>query len=282
MAVSKVRRMPNTPRTLWEMVAELQREFKEFRAQKTLEQSSIGAGGLTVQDPTEPERIVLTPQGARTVSGGAKPPAVEFYSGIPEEIAPGQAMGYSAPAAFGNVPAFAVVTGDLGAGFAYLEIQAGNALGDTPALSLALGTTMALNISGEVFLLLLGTTEIAMDNTGVYFPNEGWTGLSLSNGWTAAGGTWQTPEVNRQIDNTVQLIGSAAPGTLTSGTVIATLPTNYIPPGDMEYRVPGGSSSSACDLVVHGTSSGTPGTITITNIAGTITRLSLSTIRFSL
>lgn len=281
MAVSKARRLPTTPRTLWETVVELQREFKEFRAQRTLESSSIGAGGLTVQDPARPERIVLSPKGLRTVPIDYMPPAVEFYSGAAGEVAPGQAMGYTATGGTGPIPAIAIVTGDLGAGFAYLEIQSGNLTGDTPALNVSIGD-MGMFMSNETFFLVLGLVSVSVNSTGIFFTNESWNTLPLSAGWTATGGTWQVPMYYKQADNTVQLVGSMSPGTLTSGTVIGTLSPGYIPPGDLEYRLSGGSSTAGCDLVIHGTGAASPGTITITNVAGTVTRISLSSIRFSL
>lgn len=273
----KVDLMPPSPRSIWEAIKKLQRDVQELRAARTLEASAVGAGGLTVQDPTKPERIVITPVGARFVPGPYYPPAVEFYSGVAGEAAPGQLMGYSVAAGTGPVPAIAIVTGDLGAGFAYLEIQSGNSTGDTPAMQLFLGT-MGLNMISGVLTVHLPTVDMAIDASGIHFATESWTSLTPSNGWTATGGTWQAPIFHLQADNTVAYEGSLTPGTLTAGTVIATIPSSfYWPPADVEFRVPGGSATAYCDLVFHASN----GTITIQNVAGTITRISLTGIWYS-
>ncbi|MFE7954369.1 hypothetical protein [Streptomyces sp. NPDC057413] len=122
-----------------------------------------------------------------------------------------------------------------------------------------------------------GSIVIVLDTTGLWQLGELWTALTMTSGWTAAGGAWQSPRLVRQVDGTVQLDGSAIPGTTTAGTQIATLPAGYRPAADHEYRVSGGSATSACDLFVKST-----GAITINNISGTLTRISFSTIRFPL
>lgn len=103
-----------------------------------------------------------------------------------------------------------------------------------------------------------------------------WQSLTLNNGWNAAGGTWAAPTVRRQPDGTVQLLGSILPGTLTGGTVVATLPAGYAPQDDLEWRVGGGASTASADLYVIAAS----GTVVLQNVAGTVTRISLSDISF--
>lgn len=279
---SKTRRLPATPRTLWETVAELQREFREFRAQRTLESSSIGAGGVTVQDPASAEKIVITPHGATGFAaeeGGPLyyPPGMNFYTGDAAELVPGELTAFSVPGEFGRIPVVLATTADLGHGTAYLELQAGNPGGELPGALISVGAGSFFVQPGAALLDLgVGSQAYAFSATGIAFNTEAWTALTLANGWTATGGTWQAPVWHYQVDNTVHLEGSATPGTLTAGTVITTVP--YPPPADLEWRVGGGSATASCDLVVHGTS----GNVTIQNISGTITRISLTGIRYSL
>jgi hypothetical protein len=95
--------------------------------------------------------------------------------------------------------------------------------------------------------------------------------LELTGGWTVPGGTWQAPQV-QVSGGTVQLIGSATPGTLTAGTIITTLPAGTLPAADHEFRVPGGAATAAMDLLVTAAT----GAISIQNTSGTVTRISLS------
>jgi hypothetical protein len=135
------------------------------------------------------------------------------------------------------------------------------------------GTTATLRLSSPD--VGAGSATVAIAPTGMSLLGEAWTALSLTSAWAAAGGSWQSPRLLKQVDGTVQLDGSAIPGTTTSGTQIATLPTGYIPLLDHEYRVGGGSATASCDLFVKNT-----GAITINNISGTLTRISFSGIRF--
>lgn len=65
-----------------------------------------------------------------------------------------------------------------------------------------------------------------------------WTDLSLKNGWTNYGGTTftGTAQFTKSPDGTVFLKGLVKGGTVTSGTVIATLPTGYRPAGKLIYE----------------------------------------------
>jgi hypothetical protein len=282
MGVAKIKRLPATPRSLWETVLDLQREFKEFRAQRTLESSSIGAGGVTVQDPASAEKIVITPHGATGFAaeeGGPLyyPPGIDFYTGDAAEVTPGELTAFSVPGEFGRIPVVLATTADLGHGIAYLELQAGNPGGELPGALISVGNGSFFVQPGSSLLDLgFGSQAFAFDNSGIHFNTEAWAALTLANGWTATGGTWQTPIWHYQATGKVDLEGSVTPGTLTAGTVITTIP--YPPPADVEWRVGGGSSTASCDLVVH---AGT-GNVTIQNIAGTITRISLTPISYSL
>lgn len=97
----------------------------------------------------------------------------------------------------------------------------------------------------------------------------------LANGWTWTGGTWAPPTGLAQLDGSVLLDGSLAPGTLTTGTVIASLP--WTPIGDQEVRVPAGSATAAADLLITAA-----GVLSIESTTGTVTRISLTGIRLPL
>jgi hypothetical protein len=103
-----------------------------------------------------------------------------------------------------------------------------------------------------------------------------WQALTLTNGWAPAGGTWAAPQVRQQPDGTVQLLGSIAPGTLTAGTAVAQLPAGYWPQDDLEWHAGGGSSTASADLYVIAAT----GAVTIQNVSGTVTRISLSGLIF--
>lgn len=101
-----------------------------------------------------------------------------------------------------------------------------------------------------------------------------WTDLVLPTDWTPAGGTWALPRGRRlATTGAVQLIGSLAPGTLTAGTIVVQLPSSWWPAADLEFRVGGGSPTSAVDLTVTAA-----GAVTIQGTTGTITRISLTQI----
>lgn len=98
-----------------------------------------------------------------------------------------------------------------------------------------------------------------------------WQLLILPGDWAPAGGTWATPQYRRQTTSAVQLLGSLTPGTLTAGTVIATLPAGYTPVADLEFRTGGGAPTATVDLTVTAA-----GAITIQGTTGTVTRISLT------
>jgi hypothetical protein len=95
--------------------------------------------------------------------------------------------------------------------------------------------------------------------------------LELAAGWVPVGSNWQAPQY-LLTGGMVHLIGAAAPGTLTVGTVITTLPAGTWPAGDHEFRVPGGSATAATDLLLTAAT----GTVSIEATSGTVTRISLS------
>lgn len=160
--------------------------------------------------------------------------------------------------AHGGTPVLTLTSPDLGYGRVTAQLRGVSADG---------------RIAATITLAFPDGTTITLDRTGAWI--EPWTALSTANGWAAAGGSWAPPTVRRQADGTVHLFGEIAPGTLTAGTVIATLPTGYRPSGDATFRVPGGSATAAADLFVTA-----GGNVTLQNTAGTITRIGLSTVRF--
>lgn len=277
----KASQLPADVRTMWEGVKQLQRDVRELRAARSLEKSAVGAGGLTVQDPTSAQRMYHTPRTSRTfsVAGGlVNPPSIEFWSGLASESVPGVVSAFEASGTSGPVPALIAVTGNVGSGDAYLLLEAPDSTGAGGVFQ-AYVASSSLIMNGTEFLVSLASGGgLNLQSTGATLTGENWNTLTLNNGWTSALPPWQAPEYIRRIDGTVHLVGSALPGTLTSGTVVATLPSAYAPAADLEFRTPGGSGAAYADLVVHGAGANV-GQITITNVTGTITRISFSMIR---
>lgn len=279
----QVDRLPLTPRSMWEAIKKLQRDVQELRAARTLEASAVGAGGLTIESGTDGtgRRIVIAPKGALSAllpSGDHwNPPGIMFYSGDPSEVTPGEITAYLSPDEVYPVPIWIATTVDVGNGVSQITMQGG-----TPAAAaitqVSAGADYMQIGDGSAEFIFSDGTAIALGLAGAQFASEGPIALTLNSGWTATGGTWELPYLLHTIDNSMILQGSITPGTLTAGTTLITLPPGYAPTGDLEFRVPGGSATAACDLVVH---AGT-GLITITNVTGTITRLSLSTLRWNM
>lgn len=96
---------------------------------------------------------------------------------------------------------------------------------------------------------------------------EQWNQLNLLNGWTWETSNWR-PRYKMSVEgNTVKLIGGCSGGTVTNGTVLATLPSDYIP--DYDCRIPIMSNAGSLPrLVVRGTNgAGTPGNIELFGLA---------------
>lgn len=65
-----------------------------------------------------------------------------------------------------------------------------------------------------------------------------WQPMSFSNGWSNHGGGNVTGQYRLwPLFNEVEIIGGLAAGTITSGTVIATLPAGYTPADQQEIGV---------------------------------------------
>lgn len=275
----RVDQLPPDAKTLSRRLLEVERQLREGRAARVLEAANIGAGGLSVQAAALTDGLFLTPSGALTVTqygvGAINPAALQFQSTAIAEAAAGAFLGYLADGGGYPVPTWLLVTPDLGAGTAALRLQAGAPGHTTGVAELDIGTAQLL-LTATGLTLQFGATTFALTAAGLSFTSESPVVLAMANGWAAAGGTWAAPTSIHKSDQTIMLQGSAIPGTLTAGTQITTVPTP--PAADLEYRVSGGSATAACDLVIHGTT----GAVNITNIAGTITRISLSNIRYAL
>lgn len=279
----KADQLPLTPRSIWEAIARIRRDILELQAARTLEASAIGDGGLTVQSATGTgRRIVIAPKGAIAVllpSGDHWfPPGIMFYTGDPAEVTPGEMTAYLAPDETFVIPTWIATTPDMGNGISEIKLQAGVPGSIAAAMEISVGNDDIILGNGVAEFDFEDGTVITLSRAGAQYASEGPIALTLNNGWTATGGTWELPWLLHTIDNSMILEGSISPGTLTAGTTIITLPPFYGPSSDLEFRVGGGSATAYCDLVVHAST----GTITITNIAGTITRLSLSTVRWSM
>ncbi|MEO3978762.1 hypothetical protein [Streptomyces sp. CAU 1734] len=260
-------------------VADLKRQLAELRASRRATATAIGSGGITVQSTPDGPKIVLAAEGAIPEAGGT-PPAVMVYSGSEAETTPGGLTIYVTDGVLGTVPGLLLVTPDLGYDTASVQLTGGASDDDAPSAELRAGRSFFSVDHGT------GTATLWLDSamTGVDFDAAGarpsaetWTALPLNNGWTSYGSSFQPPVYQRQIDGTVQLAGLIAPGTLTAGTTVATLPAGYRPTADHIYRVSAGAATAVADIYVRSS-----GALTIQNTAGTVVWLSLSTIRFPL
>jgi len=62
-----------------------------------------------------------------------------------------------------------------------------------------------------------------------------WTPLPLANGWTNYGAGYAPAQYVRLPSGLVVVQGLIAPGTLTDGTTVATLPASYRPAASLEF-----------------------------------------------
>lgn len=162
--------------------------------------------------------------------------------------------------AHGGTPVLTLATADLGYGPVTVQLRGQSGDNAIPA---------------SILVTFPDDTTLTLDRTGAAI--EPWTALTPANGWTAAGNPWLAPVHRRQADGTVAFAGEIAPGTLTTGTVIATLADTRSPSGDVTFRVPGGTATAYADLCIT-----TGGNVVLQNTAGTITRLGLTAVRYPL
>ena len=268
--------LPGGVTGLAQRIATLERALRELRAARRLEAATIGKGALTVQATPGGPSIALTATGPIPFSGDTYPPAVVISSGDSAELTPGVLTGHVADGELGPVPVVLITCPDLAYGLAYLELAGGGPAGDSPTVALAAGDSNLALGATELTCYLAGPgVGITMDSAGARLSTETWTTLPLDNGWTAYGSPYQSPIYRRQIDGTVQLSGLIAAGTTTVGTTVATLPIGYRPASDHVFKTSAGAATAVADVYVRSS-----GAITIQNVAGTVTWLSLSGVRF--
>jgi hypothetical protein len=236
---------------------------------------------MTVQDPATPRTIVLAAQGPVSVtapSGPYQPPEIVFSAGDGSEVHPGIVAAYVAPnGAAQPIPTWLAMTPDLGNGASYMKLQAATSTDPTTAaLAVNVGTG-SLILGPGVFYVTAGGLTLSFGAAGLALSGESVQALALQNGWTAATG-WGTPSFQKKPDGTLQLLGVAAPGTLTAGTVIGSLGPSYAPSSDRPVKVSCGSSTASADIYVR---AGT-GNIELQNVTGTPAFISLDGIRIQL
>lgn len=273
--------LPGGPTALWSAVRKLQKELRELRAARRLENATIGAGGVTAQAPGGGPSVALAAASPIGIDAGYgtvdHPPAVVFASNAPGEIHPGVMTAYQQSVGDTWVPVVVHQTADTGSGIAQLMLLGGWTDGDVPIAYLTAGAHQLILGDGIFYVNFGDGTGMTMDFSGARLNGEEPQSLPLGSGWSGFGGSYQDPLYQRMIDGMVQLSGTIRPGTLANGTVVATLPVGYRPLFDHIYKVAAGVSGVHADLYVHSS-----GTITIQNTVGAVTFLSLSGIRIPL
>lgn len=268
----KSAQLPPTLSSLWETVKKLQRDFAEFRSARTLENATVAGGqGLVVQNGGTGPSVQITPDAQSTGQ-----PAVLISTGDATENTPGVITANLGLLNGSPVPWLEVLCPNTGTGTAATYMQGGSPAGDSPVWEAKAGDSVLIFSNDALDMNIANGSNVTLDGSGLYFSSEGWQSLTLNNGWTTYGGTFQAPIFMKKIDGMVQMAGMIAPGTTTNGTQVATLPTNYIPVGDHIFRVSAGAAASA-DVYIRNT-----GAVQIQNTSGTVQWLSLSQIRFPL
>jgi hypothetical protein len=131
----------------------------------------------------------------------------------------------------------------------------------------------------------LATTAEAMSGTltGAYAMNparvresiqpEAWIAPTLLNSWVNFGAPWQTAAYRKTPWNGVELRGLIKNGTITTGTVLFTLPAGYRPANDRVFvSFHGGGAAGRINVLSNGD-------VTISNVTDN-TFLSLEPVRF--
>ena len=267
--------LPRTLSSAWEMITQLQRDIRELRSARTLENATIGGGqGLIVQNGSTGPSVKVVPEAQGIGFITQQQAAALISTGDPTEIAPGIFTAYLDTSGASPTPAMFMLCPDTNTGTSYTLMQGGSPAGDSPVWQAQAGaSSLSFNYDALVISIAAGG-NVTLDGSGLYFTGEGWQPLPLTNGWTAYGGTFQAPIFMKKIDGMVQMAGTIAPGTTTNGTQVATLPTGYTPVADHMFRVSAGASASA-DVYIRNT-----GADQIQNTSGTVQWLSLSQIRF--
>ena len=107
----------------------------------------------------------------------------------------------------------------------------------------------------------------------MYYPAgyNTWTNLTLQNGWVSYGAAFASPQYTKAADGLVTIKGLVSSGTMTAGTVIATLPVGYRPSNRL--LITGVSVNAYCRIDIDNTGN-------IVFESGSNTWLSLDNITF--
>lgn len=275
----KSAQLPRTLSSLWDAVVHLQRDIRELRSTRTLENATIGGGqGLIVQNGGTGPSVKITPNAQGTNLIATAQAAVLMSTGDATERIPGIVAGYLTTLNGSPVPGLFLTCPNTGPGLGTSStiMQGGSPAGDSPVWQALAGASSLTFNYNALTMNIAGGSSVTLDGSGLYFSGETWQNLTLNNGWTAYGSTFQAPIFMKKVDGTVQMAGVIAPGTTTGGTQVATLPAGYIPVADHMFRVTAGASATA-DVYIRNT-----GAVQIQNPTGTIQWLSLSGIRFPL
>jgi hypothetical protein len=101
----------------------------------------------------------------------------------------------------------------------YLPAESGNAFGDMAISS----------VNSWIVPPHFSSSWISMQ--AMYYPASyaGWSNLTLQGGWSFYGGVYTTPQYTKSTDGMIVVKGFIKGGTITAGTVVATLPVGYRP-----------------------------------------------------
>lgn len=274
----KAAQLPRTLSSLWEKLSQLERDVRELRSARTLENATIGGGqGLVVQKGGAGPSVKVTPNASGTSFITQQQAAILISTGDATEAAPGIISAYLDALGDGtSVPGLVMLCPDTNSGTATTIMQGGSPDGQSPVWQAQAGASSLTMSYDSLVMQIAGGSSFTVDGSGLYFSGETWQALTLNNSWTAFGSGYQAPIFMKKADGMVQMAGTIAPGTTTGGTTVATLPTGYIPAADHIFRTSAGAAATA-DVYVRST-----GAVQIQNPTGTIQWLSLSGIRFPL
>lgn len=116
--------------------------------------------------------------------------------------------------------------------------------------------TFGVNPTGTA-IVARGTSSAYLNTNTMYYPSTyaGWTDLTLKGGWAAfslVNGTYAWPQYTKSADGIVTIKGLIKSGTVTSGTVIATLPPGYRPAATLVFAVSQNYDFGRIDILSNG------------------------------
>lgn len=163
---------------------------------------------------------------------------------------------------YGNSYLAGVVS--YGASGLYTQALAG-ALNFAPALFSSNVVQLSSDAFGELVLNSPNPTAGQSPSLFTVAPGtnteESWHSMNLVNGWANRGGTFVTAQYRRVASppNDVRIIGDVSGGTITNGTILATLPVGYQPASAQSVGVQGAlgtTAHSALDPVIEAETNG--------------------------